>query len=173
MALLKYDPSRMVSVDISQSLVKHVESRDQRIEVLVSDIMELDKVLLDKFDIVVSSEVIEHTPKPKNATKQLLQRVKKGGLISISCPNMRWIWLLKLANIFGIRKNYQGHENWVHPIDLTTWIEEEGFEILRKEGLHFMPWHGMPKKIHRNMDQRLCKNNYFYGINLTVLAQKK
>ena len=173
MALLKYSPSRMVSVDISPSLVKQVGSRDQRIEPLVADLMELDNFIHDKFDLVISSEVIEHTPDPRLATMQILKRVEKGGFLSISCPNLKWLWLLKVANMMGIRKKYSGYENWVHPNELTKWINESGFEIIRKEGLHFMPWHGMPKFIHRKIDQKLCKRNYLNSINLAILAQKK
>lgn len=173
MALLKYSPSRMVSVDISPSLLEQVGGRDQRIEPIVADLMELDNIIHDKFDLVISSEVIEHTPDPRIATMQISKRVKKGGFLVISCPNLRWIWLLKLVNMLGLRKKYSGYENWVHPDELTKWINESGFEILRKEGLHFIPWHGIPKFIHRRIDQRLCKSNYLNGINIAILAKKK
>jgi 2-polyprenyl-3-methyl-5-hydroxy-6-metoxy-1,4-benzoquinol methylase len=172
-AIMKYGPSRLVSVDISPKLVAHLKESDQRIDFLVADIMELDCTLTEMFDLVISSEVIEHTPNPRVATLQIAKRVKKGGFLAISCPNAKWLWLLKLANKMGLRKKYCGYENWVLPDDLVKWINESGFEILRKEGLHFIPWQGLPKAIHSKIDKKLGRANYSNGINLAVLAQKK
>jgi ubiquinone/menaquinone biosynthesis C-methylase UbiE len=62
------------------------------------------------FDIVVSSEVIEHTPNPEQAIKEIYRVLKPGGVMVLSTPNRFWIFSLRIAEIFKLRP-YQGLEN--------------------------------------------------------------
>ncbi len=173
-ALLKYKPSNLCACDLSPKLVQKLSRRLPDIDCFVANLLELSTVLQGKmFDVVVCSDVIEHTSNPKLATKQLMEIVAAGGLLSVSVPNQRWRWLLSLAQALGLRSKYQGYENWVRPGQLKTWIEEEGFEILRLEGVHTIPFKFFPKKLLRKIDQRCRGSNYGYAFNLAVLARKK
>ena len=42
----------------------------------------------NQFDVVVSSECIEHTPDPAEAVRQMVLVLKPGGLLAISTPNL-------------------------------------------------------------------------------------
>ena len=170
----KFGPAKMTSIDIAPQLVEKLKLRFPDVDARVGDLMGLTPSLgEEKFDVVVSSEVIEHTPEPQQAVRELCRRVKPGGLISISCPSQNWRWLLSLAHLLGVRKPYKGYENWVRPADLTQWIEDEGFEVLRKEGVHTVPWQFLPQSWLRKLDGALRKQNYGVALNIAVLARRK
>jgi hypothetical protein len=73
----------------------------------------------------------------------------------------------------GLRKNYEGYENYVFPSELKKWIKEENFEILRCEGIHTIPFKLLPKKLLRVLDKKLRNFNYGFSFNLAILARKK
>jgi 2-polyprenyl-3-methyl-5-hydroxy-6-metoxy-1,4-benzoquinol methylase len=172
MEMLKFGPKRIVAVDIAPSLVSQLAARAPAIEARTADLLDLASVVPETFDVVLSSEVIEHTPDPKTAVRSLLARVASGGYLALSVPNRRWIWLLWLAQWTGLRKKYTGWENWVAPPDLTGWIEQEGFEIVRAEGIHVVPWQFLPKPLLRRLDGKLRRRSYPYALNLAVLAKR-
>lgn len=173
-AILRYEPASLCACDISPKLVEKLSERNPGIHCFIGNILELPSALKgEKFDVVVCSDVIEHTVNPRLATKNLLETVASSGLLSISVPNRKWHWLLRLAIAAGLRRNYEGYENYVHPMDLKTWIQEEGFEILRSEGIHTVPFRLFPKKLLRILDQNLRSSNYDYALNLAILARKR
>jgi 2-polyprenyl-3-methyl-5-hydroxy-6-metoxy-1,4-benzoquinol methylase len=172
-ALLRLRPCELLTSDIAPRLVADLAKRLPTVECKVVDVLASQPALGDrKFDIVLSSEVIEHTPDPHKAVFELCRRVAPGGLLVISCPNQRWIWLLHLAQRLGLRKHYQGFENWVRPEQLTAWIGEAGLRIVKAEGVHLLPWHVMPKFLLRAIDRRLRSVSYGRAINLAVLAER-
>ncbi len=170
--MLKFEPSRMVAVDIAPNLVARLAERSTSIEARVADVLALSDGVPESFDVVVSSEVIEHTPDPKAAVRSLLSRVASGGYLALSVPNRRWIWLLQLAQRIGLRKNYKGYENWVSPADLKDWVEQEGFEVARAEGIHVVPWQFLPKPLLRWLDRKFRRRSYPYALNLAILARR-
>ncbi len=173
-ALLAYKPSYLYACDLSSKLVRKISEKLPDVHCFVANLLELSSVLEGKeFDVVICSDVIEHTSNPNLATKQLAKVVALEGLLSISVPNQRWRWLLTLAQAIGLRNKYQGYENWVAAQSLKNWIEEEGFEILRLEGIHTIPFKLFPKKLLRKIDQRYRHLNYRYAFNLAILARKK
>ena len=170
--MLKFGPSRIVAVDIAPNLVARLAERSTAIEARTADVLALSNSVPESFDVVVSSEVIEHTPDPKTAVRSLLARVASGGYLALSVPNRRWIWLLRLAQWSGLRKNYKGYENWVSPAELKNWIEQEGFEVARAEGIHVVPWQFLPKPLLRWLDRKLRRRSYPYALNLAILARR-
>lgn len=172
-AALKHHPQRVVSIDISPRLVERMCRQEPEIEAAVADLLALDSTISDLFDIVISSDVVEHTPDPETAVKQLARRLNPGGYISISVPNRRWIWLLNVAQFLGIRQKYLGYENWVRPRDLIIWLQEEDVEILRAQGVHTFPWQFLPKRVLRKIDQTFRNLNYSISLNLAVLGKKR
>lgn len=173
-AILAYKPSCLYACDLSSKLVRKLSQKLPDVHCFAANLLELSSVLEGKaFDVVICSDVIEHTSNPKLATKQLAKIVAPAGLLSISVPNQRWRWLLTLAKALGLRNQYRGHENWVAARQLKNWVEEEGFEILRSEGIHTIPFKFFPKGLLRKIDQRYRHSNYRYAFNLAILARKK
>jgi 2-polyprenyl-3-methyl-5-hydroxy-6-metoxy-1,4-benzoquinol methylase len=171
-ALLEFRPARMTAVDIAPSLVERLSRRLPSVVCRAADVLQLSEVLGDEqFDTVVCSEVIEHTPDPARAFAQLAARVAPGGYLALSCPNRRWKWLLHLANLFGLRRHYEGYENWVSPADLKRWVRDCGLELVRTVGIHTVPWHASPR-LTEFLDRRLENVNYSLSVNLAVLARR-
>ena len=92
----------------------------------------------DTFDLVVSSEVIEHTPDPKKAVEELIRVAKPGGKIVITVPHRVWIFALYIANFLKIRP-YQGLENWVWWGSLRKWSKPAGGIVEDQFGFHLIP----------------------------------
>ena len=88
--LRDFGPAALASCDLATTLVGKVRERVRGTDAFVADLLELDQVLADRtFDVIVSSEDIEHTPDPKRAVEQLARGLKPGGYLSISVPNRR------------------------------------------------------------------------------------
>lgn len=172
--ILRYNPADLYACDISLKLVNNLSKKLPNAHCFVADLLELPKVFGNKcFDVVVCSDVIEHTPSPRLAVKKLAEVIVDGGLLSISVPNRRWLWLLKLAVFLGLRKHYNGYENYVSPLQLKNWLEEEKLEVLRYEGIHILPFNLFPQRLLRILDQRLRNHSYSCAFNLAILAQKR
>lgn len=91
------------------------------------------------FDLVISSECIEHTPEPKRTVAELVRVCRPGGHLAITCPNRTWHWAIVLANRLGLRP-YDGLENWPSTTELRGWVEQSGARVLRHVGIHLMPF---------------------------------
>lgn len=50
------------------------------------DVMELDKYILDKQDLIIMLEVLEHIEDPFKAIEQIHMNLKKGGYLILSVP---------------------------------------------------------------------------------------
>ncbi|MBN2561903.1 MAG: methyltransferase domain-containing protein [Phycisphaerae bacterium] len=92
------------------------------------------------FDVVVSSECIEHTRNPQRAVHELTRVCRPGGLIVITSDNRFWYWLCDLANRFHWRP-YEGIEDWPTWSQLRDWVEQAGARIIEMRGIHLFPFH--------------------------------
>jgi 2-polyprenyl-3-methyl-5-hydroxy-6-metoxy-1,4-benzoquinol methylase len=91
------------------------------------------------FDVVMSSEVIEHTPDPRLAVFEYTRVLREGGLLILTCPNRAWFWSLQMANLLGIRR-YDGLENWPTFGELEQWAGEAGLTQESHFGFHLFPF---------------------------------
>jgi ubiquinone/menaquinone biosynthesis C-methylase UbiE len=91
------------------------------------------------FDMVISSECIEHTLDPRQAVRELIRVCRPGGLVVITSNNRTWYWLCALANKFHWRP-YQGIENWPSWSQLRRWVEQESAHIMEMRGIHLFPF---------------------------------
>jgi 2-polyprenyl-6-hydroxyphenyl methylase/3-demethylubiquinone-9 3-methyltransferase len=170
--LIRFGPATMTAVDISQTLVAKLAASNPSVECLIGDALDLDSTLGDRqFDIILSSEVIEHTPDPSLAFAQMAKHLAPGGRLAVSVPNRRWMWLLQIARTLQLRKNYQGFENWVDPRDLLRWARMCDLEVVKTTGIHSIPWH-VSHRLVEALDNWLEPHNYPFAVNLAIVAQR-
>jgi 2-polyprenyl-3-methyl-5-hydroxy-6-metoxy-1,4-benzoquinol methylase len=91
------------------------------------------------FDVVISSECIEHTADPEAAVREMLRVLRPGGFVLLTTPNLLWRWSIAIAEAIGIRR-FEGIENWLSRRALKRAIEDGGAIIVRTAGLHILPF---------------------------------
>ena len=89
------------------------------------------------FDVVMSNEVIEHTPDPRRAVTEYARVTRPGGAFVITCPNRAWHWSLRVA---GRWRPYQGLENWPGFDELARWVDAAGFDVEEHFGFNLFPF---------------------------------
>ena len=161
--------ANVTALDIGPRLLEQVR-RKCNAKTVVGDVLNL-RFPDATFDVVVSSECIEHTTDPRGAVRELLRVCKPGGLAVITCPNRRWHWACVVANRLRLRP-YEGLENWPRWRELQAWIRETGAEILSARGIHLFPFQFPPlRPVLRMLDDI----GDFIGpwcVNQAVLATK-
>ncbi len=90
------------------------------------------------FDVIICTEVIEHTPDPRASVHELMRVLKPGGILALTVPNRLWLFSVTVANWLKIRP-YYGYENWVWLQQLQTWVPESGGIIERTIGFNLLP----------------------------------
>jgi 2-polyprenyl-3-methyl-5-hydroxy-6-metoxy-1,4-benzoquinol methylase len=124
----------------------------------------------DRFDVVVSSECIEHTPAPLQAVAQMTKVLRPGGLLALSTPNIVWSPVVKLASWTRLRP-FDGYENFSGWGTLRKTLRANGMEILREYGLHLIPFQFHLEGLSRWLD-RHCQWARVCMINVCILAHK-
>lgn len=123
------------------------------------------------FDIVFSSEVVEHTPDPAAAVRELYRVVKPGGRLVLSTPNWIWQTPVRIASALKLRP-YDGFENFLGVYELHRVLKAEGAEIVEHRGIHLWPFQlRMLQPVLRKVD-RLGALLLPLMINQCVLCRK-
>jgi 2-polyprenyl-3-methyl-5-hydroxy-6-metoxy-1,4-benzoquinol methylase len=136
-----------------------------------ADALELENTFgSQRFDVVVSSECIEHTPDPRLALRQMAAVLRPAGLLAVSTPNVVWLPAVRLATLMRFRP-FDGFENFLSWRAMRKTLEQSGLRIVRAEGLHLFPFQLGLHGLSRWFDKRA---QWFRGlmINMCVLAQK-
>jgi 2-polyprenyl-3-methyl-5-hydroxy-6-metoxy-1,4-benzoquinol methylase len=167
-----FNPKKFSTVDIAPNLIKKIKDAYPGIDARTADLMNLSQQFLQKYDLIICSEVIEHTPNPHEAFVQLSACLAPNGILVLSTPNRRWYWLLLLAKAFGLRNKYKGYENWSSPSELIGWCNENSLRVLKKEGVHLIPWQLILKSWLRAIDIKVRNSSFGLSINLAIKAQR-
>lgn len=126
------------------------------------------------FDIVLSSEMIEHTTAPGTVTRELVRVLRPGGLLVLTTPNKAWLWLVSLATLLHTRP-FRGLENFVSWAQLESYFANERAQIVKHLGFH--PWPFQIKLLWRlsKAVDRLLGHRAFgkIMINQAILVQKE
>jgi len=138
----------VTACDIGPTLVELTRKR-AGCECIVVDALHLrDHFGDEQFDIIVSSECIEHTCDPRAAVNQMLAVLKPGGVISLSTPNVLWEPIVKGATAVKIRP-FDGLENFSSWGGLRQLFVANGVSIMAEKGLHLFPFqiplHGLSR----------------------------
>lgn len=128
--------ARTVSLDVGPGLLKAVSQRCDSEKVAASILAPPFKNSV--FDIVLSTEVVEHTAAPLVAVSELARLVKPGGLLIITTPSRLWNPVVKLATRLKLRP-YEGNENFLWPNEIAGSLRKQGFGIENLFGFNFCP----------------------------------
>lgn len=127
--------AEVYSLDIGLELLVEVRKK-VKVREIAGNTMDLP-FRDDSFEIVISSEVIEHTDSPEKAVHEMARILKPGGIMIVTCPNRIWLWAVHLANFLKIRP-FHGHEDLPSFKQLERFARSAGLAIEKHIGFH--PW---------------------------------
>ena len=90
----------------------------------------------DQYDVVILSNVLEHSPDPCGMIANVFRLLKPGGEVWISCPNCR-SWLRALFGRFWINWHVPFHLSHFSIKTLGSLLQKEGFAVV--ESKQFTP----------------------------------
>lgn len=160
---------RLVVSDLSASLAEKVGTQ------LGCEWSEEDACRLGfsdgRFELVVSSECIEHTPDPLQAVTEMVRVMAPGGRLVLTTPNRLWFPVVWGAARLGVRR-FHGNEVWVTPKTVERHLRGLGCKVEQISGCHLFPWQ-IPgsKPLLRRLD-RWGHLLYPLMINFGVAATK-
>lgn len=129
----------VTATDIGPDLVKHTAQTIRgRCEVV--DALHLaERFGEGAFNIVLSSECIEHTRDPDEAVRQMVKVLKTGGHLVLSTPNTVWSGVVRAATVLRLRP-FDGFEKFSSWSSLRTLLESNGCVVEAEYGLHLLPF---------------------------------
>ena len=131
--------AQVIACDIGPGLVEKTRIRTG-CEARVADALGLAEHFgRNRFDLVLSSECIEHVPAPDVALQQMVAVLKPGGYLSVSTPNSFWYPVVRAATKFGLRP-FDGHENFMNWSTLREVLNRADIQVLKERGLHLFPF---------------------------------
>ena len=159
----------VTSLDVGEKLLAQVAKKCDSTRV-VGDVLGLpfDD---DQFDFVVCSEVIEHTPTPARAIRELARVLRPNGVAVITVPNRIWHFAIDIANLLKLRP-YEGYETWLWWPELRRYIDDNRLVIEDMKGFHLFPF-VLP--FTRGLLQRMDSQGRWLGplmLNMAVRARK-
>ena len=162
--------AKVTSLDVGKSLMKQVakKSQSKRVVGLVTKLPFNDH----SFDIVLATEVLEHTADPAKGFEELARVAKPGGKVIITVPNRLWWFSVPVANLLKIRP-YQGLENWLWWSDMKRLAKKNDLIIEKISGFNIIPiFH---PRLYRFIDimDRFGNVAGPFMVNIAFVARKK
>ena len=93
----------------------------------------------NSWDLIVTSECVEHTGDPLQAIREMLRILKPGGNLVLTTPNRLWSPLLKASSALQIRK-FRGREDFLFPRQIRKLVGDLECNVVHEEGCHLFPW---------------------------------
>ncbi|WP_018154800.1 class I SAM-dependent methyltransferase [Methanothermococcus thermolithotrophicus] len=117
----------IVGVDIDKDLIKLKDSiLDEKIDVIIGDFLNVENNLKNEyFNIITMFDVIEHFTNPKTYLEKALSKLKKGGKIIITTPNMGSL-NYKICGKYWDWVSPPAHLHYFSPKSLTLLLNEFG-----------------------------------------------
>jgi ubiquinone/menaquinone biosynthesis C-methylase UbiE len=135
----KYRPlvSKLLVTDISEKLATKTASKNN----CEGEGADATKLPYEdqSFDLVVSSECVEHSPNPALAVSEMCRVLAPGGWLIFTTPNKLWYPVVKLSQFLKLRK-FQGNEIFLSRREARKVLEEAGLVISQHRGCHLLPW---------------------------------
>jgi 2-polyprenyl-3-methyl-5-hydroxy-6-metoxy-1,4-benzoquinol methylase len=160
----------VTACDLGPNLVERTRRRAGCRAVVADALQLVSEFGRDQFDVVVSSECIEHTPDPTAAVEQMLGVLRPGGYLSLSTPNIVWSPAVRLATAIGARP-FDGYENFSSWRSLRGTIRQAGASIVQERGLHLFPFQ-IPLHSLSTWCDRHLQGLRPVMINICLLVQK-
>ena len=160
----------VVSVDIGPRLVARAVARADSRGVAADACM---LAFRDEcFDVVISSEMLEHTEAPLAAVRQLGRVLRVGGLLIVTTPNRAWQGVVRAASRFRLRP-FRGLENFVGWAELERACTAAGLQIVAHRGFHPWPFQLGLHAAARAVEARLaCRWPARLMVNQVIVARK-
>ena len=128
--------ARVTSLDIALQLLHETRRKVQ------TDRVNADACWLpfasDTFDLVISSECIEHTLDPRQALREIHRVTKPGGRLLITVPNQAWHFSATIARVFKLRP-FEGYEHWLGWWEIRRILGGLRARIDQMRGFHLVP----------------------------------
>jgi 2-polyprenyl-3-methyl-5-hydroxy-6-metoxy-1,4-benzoquinol methylase len=135
--------AHVIAFDFSMSAVIHARTLVEQNHYLQSDAMHLP-FSSGSFDLVISSEVIEHILEPTKMMQEIARVLVPGGHLLITTPN--WQSFFGMARWLGekilrrpVTSDDQPVDNWATPSGLTQLFNASGFSIVVRRGAWYFP----------------------------------
>lgn len=136
-----------------------------------------DFALETAFDVVVSTEVIEHLENPRATFRNIHGLLKPGGIAVITTPNqnsLRSIAALAIGGHFAafLGASYPAHITALTHLDLLRITEESHFEFL---AFAYTNQGGIPKMPHIQWQKISCGllKGRLFSDNLAIVVRKR
>lgn len=161
----------VLACDLGANLVQQTRSRVGCSGVVADALNLVEQFGEGQFDLVISSECIEHTPQPYEAVKQMAGVLKAGGMMSISTPNVVWQGIVRAATRLKLRP-FDGYENFSSWQGLRQTLDECGIDVVREYGLHPIPFQFRLHRCSRVLEH-YCQGLRLGMINICILGRKR
>ena len=159
------------SVDIGGRLVAVATARAGS-RGLVADACELP-VRDESFDVVISSEMLEHTRAPLRALEELVRVLRPNGLLVLTTPNRAWQGIVRMASTLRLRP-FHGLENFCAWPVLERACAAAGLDVVAHVGFHPWPFQLGLERAARAVERVLARSHAArLMVNQALLARKR
>ncbi|BAB76930.1 class I SAM-dependent methyltransferase [Anabaena sp. FACHB-709] len=149
---------------------------DSSINWLTWDLNDSLDIISQKFDVIVSVEVIEHLENPRAVARELFRLLRPGGILMLSTPNNEsWRSLLALL----MQGHFVAFGDSCYPAHITALLRKDIERILNEAGFcnlefKYTDFGRIPKLTHLNYQKFSfgILRGVRYSDNLIVTASK-
>lgn len=162
--------ARVTSLDVGKNLLAQVAQRCGS-ERVMGSVLELP-FAHDTFDVVMSTEVVEHTTAPLRALSEFARVLRPGGTLVVTTPGRLWQPVVRLASRLRLRP-YQGYENFLWPHEAHQQLEAHRIEVDRFFGFNLLPLFNPRFAAFHRVGDRLGKRLTPLCVNFAIRGTKK